>query len=290
VELDDLLGDEPVQHREVQGNETKAFLELFPRMTVLAGGVDSGFNKVAPKDYRPRLMHVCGFGKTVQVYEVAIKVESLNDSDCFVLDAGLKIYQFNGSKSSAWEKRKANTIVDGLKAARLGKVKDTYKIDGLGDSGSPMIAEFWQYFGGKPAAIQESAPEPEALSGEVSLHQISDASGTMTTAEVGRGRLDRALLVSDDAFILDAIGKIYVWIGRGANAGERREAMAYATEYITANGRDWKTPVARVSEGKEPAEFWAAYDGQIEGGRQGEYHKWRKAGAAAGASAAAASS
>ena len=120
VELDDLLGDEPVQYREVEGNESKGFLSLFPKMTVMKGGVESGFNHVKPKEYKPRLLHVCGFGKKVQVYEVPLKPESLNNSDCFVLDAGLQLFQFNGTNASAWERRKANAIVDGLKAARHG--------------------------------------------------------------------------------------------------------------------------------------------------------------------------
>jgi len=38
-------------------------------------------------------------------------LKSLNDHDAFVLDGGLKIWQFNGTKLSAWEKRKANAII-----------------------------------------------------------------------------------------------------------------------------------------------------------------------------------
>jgi len=151
VELDDYLGDEPVQYREVQGNESKGFLSLFPKISILAGGIESGFRNVKPKEYKPRLLHVCGYKKHVQVYQVDLKKESLNNCDSFVLDAGLKIYQFNGTKSSAWEKRKANAIVDELQASRHGKVKETLIIDGLEDKGNKKIDEFWNtYFGGKP--------------------------------------------------------------------------------------------------------------------------------------------
>ena len=104
---------------------------MFNKVTILEGGVDSGFRAVKAKEYKPRLMHVTGYKKHVQVIQVKLKHDSLNNSDSFVLDAGLKIFQFNGTKSSAWEKRKANAIVDELQASRHGKVKETYIIDGI---------------------------------------------------------------------------------------------------------------------------------------------------------------
>jgi gelsolin len=39
VELDDFLGGAPVQYREVEGNESQAFLKLFKEMKILAGSV-----------------------------------------------------------------------------------------------------------------------------------------------------------------------------------------------------------------------------------------------------------
>ena len=46
VELDTLLDDRPVQHREVMNHESKLFLSYFPTLVVEKGGVKSGFNKV----------------------------------------------------------------------------------------------------------------------------------------------------------------------------------------------------------------------------------------------------
>ena len=66
-------------------------------------------------------------------------MESLNDSDCFILDGRLKIFQFNGTKSSTWEKRKANAITDELQASRHGKVKETYIIDAIDDKCNVLI-------------------------------------------------------------------------------------------------------------------------------------------------------
>merc|ERR1719192_1296087 len=122
VELDDLLGDEPVQYREVQGNESQQFLDLWKKMTVLDGGIESGFNKVKPKEYKPRLLHITGYKKHVQVFQVPIKDSSLNNHDSFVLDCGLTLYHFNGAKASSWEKRKANDEVNQICNDRHGKV------------------------------------------------------------------------------------------------------------------------------------------------------------------------
>ena len=84
----------------------------------------------------------------MQVYQVRIKVESLNNNYCFIVDAGLKVFQFNGTKSSAWEKRKANAITDELQASR-------HIIDRIDDKGDVLIEEFWGYFGGRPNANVE---------------------------------------------------------------------------------------------------------------------------------------
>ena len=79
VELDDFLGGGPIQHREVEGHESEAFLALFDNLTVLQGGVDSGFNKMRAAEYRPRLLHLRGSrGGNVRQVEVPLNRASLN--------------------------------------------------------------------------------------------------------------------------------------------------------------------------------------------------------------------
>ena len=79
VELDDLLGGAPIQHREVEGHESEAFLALFQNMQVLQGGIESGFNKVQPASYKPRLLHLRGSkGGNVRQVEVPLNRASLN--------------------------------------------------------------------------------------------------------------------------------------------------------------------------------------------------------------------
>jgi hypothetical protein len=222
------------------------------------------------------LLHISGYQKHVQVYQVPLKVESLNDHDAFVLDAGLKIWQFNGTKSSAWEKRKANAIIDELSVSRNGKSQKSYVIDGLQDKGSPLIEEFWGFFGGRPDAINDEEEAKEVPQVELSLHHISDASGVTEIKEVGRGKLDKSKLNSDDAFILDAGGQLFVWIGKNSTKNEKREAMAYAVRYLGDQGRAADVPIARVIDGQEPQEFWQAFKGQVCGGRSTQIKEWKK--------------
>jgi len=251
-------------------------LDLFPKVTILDGGVDSGFRHVKPEDYKPRLLHVSGYQKHVQVSQVPLKIESLNDSDTFVLDAGLKIWQFNGTKSSAWEKRKANAIVDELTASRNGKVQKSYIIDGLKDKGSPLIEEFWNFFGGRPNEIKDEPEVKEAPEIELSLHHLSDASGVMEINEVSRGKLDKSKLNSDDTFIVDAGSQVFVWIGKSSTKNEKREAMAYAVRYLGEQGRSADVPICRIIDGQETAEFWQAFSGKPVGGRANQLKEWKK--------------
>jgi len=107
VELDTLLGGEPVQHREVQDYESRLFLSYFkPGPQILHGGVESGFRHVKPTEYKPRLLHIKG-KKKIRVREVPLTRESVNSGDVFILDAGLKIFQLNGAKSGPGERAKA---------------------------------------------------------------------------------------------------------------------------------------------------------------------------------------
>jgi len=58
VELDTLLDDMPVQHREVQGHESKLFRSYFDSITLMKGGADTGFRRLLPEAYQPRLFHI----------------------------------------------------------------------------------------------------------------------------------------------------------------------------------------------------------------------------------------
>jgi len=165
VELDDFFGGAPVQYREVQGFESPEFLSLFKTIHIMSGGVESGFNHVKPHEYKARLLHVKGVKDHVRVQQVKQEWKSLNDGDVFILDQGLDIFIWNGSKGGIFEKRKAQEVAGEIRDKRSGKPKLTL-LDALEDNDA-----FWKALGGKPTKDQlpKETPDDEK---KKNLHQI----------------------------------------------------------------------------------------------------------------------
>jgi len=248
VELDTLLGDLPVQYRQVQLYETKEFTKLFKKgLTYLDGGVDTGFNHVKPKEYKPRLMQFKANGQkgAVRVSQVDMKLGSLNKGDVFLLDNGLELIQWNGDQSSAWERRKALTVVQSIKDDRLGRAK-LRVLDG--DEDDPV---FWDLLGGK-GQVAAATPDVKVAAKPPKLFEVSDATGSIqvTAVPVARSSLD-----TDEVYLLDANFRVYIWLGKNASKKEISSAMPLAMKYLKNSGCPGFTPITRVLEGKEPKSF-----------------------------------
>jgi len=255
VELDDLLGDLPVQYREVQGHESKEFLDLFGgQITIMKGGMDSGFNHVKPESYTPRLLHMKG-QKQIRVTEVPTTWKSLNHGDVFLLDAGLDIWQWNGKTSGINEKRKAMEIIQNLKKERNGRPKAVV-LDDMEDD-----EKFWKLLGGKPAAseIKPATSDDVKVEKVKVLFEVSDKTGKLVRTKVAENAVKKSMLKTDEVFLLDIGHTVYCWIGKGASPAERKNGIKMGTDYLTEAGRPIHTPVTRVLEGAEPRGFLAEF-------------------------------
>jgi len=255
VELDDLLGQLPVQFREVMGAESPEFLDLFkPSIKIMDGGIDGGFNKVKPEEYKPRLLHLKG--KThVRVSQVPLAIASLNHGDVFILDNGLELIQWNGDAAGIAEKRKASEVLQNIKDERLGKPKSRV-LDGTEDDPT-----FWSLIGGKGKvkSAAEGGDDSKVASYTSKLLRVSDSSGKITITEVSSGKFVKSDLDSNDVFIVDTEPTIFVWIGSKASKEERSQAFKIANEYIKTAGRPFTTPVVRVVEGSVSPAFDHAF-------------------------------
>jgi len=257
VELDDLLGDLPVQYREVEGHESPEFVDVFKgKISILKGGVDSGFNHVKPNDYKPRLLHFKGNKEQVRITEVKLEWKSLNNGDTFLLDNGLELIQWNGKTAGIHEKRKAQELTNGIRDERNGK--PTIKIlDDLEDHDS-----FWKILGGKPSAGQIAAATSDDVKVDNTkyLWQFSDSSGELKLTKVAEGtNVKKTQLKSEDVFLVDVGTTVYAWVGSGASKKERANAIKIANHYLEKAGRPAHTPVVRVLDKSEPAAFHKAF-------------------------------
>ncbi|NXP67413.1 CAPG protein, partial [Chloropsis cyanopogon] len=89
TQLGSLLGERPVTHREVQGNESDLFMDYFPRgLTYQEGGVASAFKRAQPgPGPTPKLYQVKGKRK-IRASQREPSWASFNTGDCFLLDLG----------------------------------------------------------------------------------------------------------------------------------------------------------------------------------------------------------
>lgn len=250
VELDILLDDKPIQHREVQGHESKLFKSYFRSITILRGGAESGFKKVEATKYEPRLLHFHGDRKHVEVTEIARCLDLLDSSDVYILDLGLKIFQWNGRNSNKDERFRAAWYVNDIKHQRGKCTSETI------DEGMRSCGIFY-------GMLDEVADKNENNSSNSTetvtkkLFRLSDASGEMTFRLEREGCMTHRDLDTNDVFILDTCNDVFVWIGKGTSHNEKKNAMAYAHNYLMRTQHPL-VPITCIGEDKVSHDFEVA--------------------------------
>ncbi|RCI11010.1 hypothetical protein L249_5250 [Ophiocordyceps polyrhachis-furcata BCC 54312] len=270
VELDEFLHGAATQHREVQCAPSDDFLTLFPRISILSGGVRSGFRHVEDKDKQPtrtllRVFQAGTGGANVVVYEVQPTWRRLDDGDVFVLDEGYKIWVWQGRRCSPMEKAKAAQVVHDMTQAKHVDVEVVSQeearsrriIELLGGDDSTPRDGFTQP---RPLNVP-SAAAAAAAAAPRRLFRLSDASGRLELSLVREGgQISAADLDGNDVFLLDDAGRgLWVWEGRGASRAEKARWLGAARAYVQRRQADCAEalamPVAKVVEGFVTAHF-----------------------------------
>lgn len=268
VELDDALGQAPVQHREVQMHETEEFLLLWSDMgglRIMNGGVESGFNDVdtgeagewVPRD--PELHLVSGpTMRTARISKLPeVDIALLSEEDCYVLDSGREsIFLYRGEGASPGETAKAGRFANELANERPdGDVRFC--------SSSDAPDEFWELLGGK-CAIPKSAPNfvrnrDNAPAGseqkEPYLVHVTDVSGSVQATTVATGTAMKGYTLNDsDCYILIEPKRATAWLGSGASLSEKRTAPGRMGQIMVKEGNSLAT-TSVVKQGREPDYF-----------------------------------
>uniref|UniRef100_A0A1I8GIF7 Gelsolin n=3 Tax=Macrostomum lignano TaxID=282301 RepID=A0A1I8GIF7_9PLAT len=252
VELDTLLDDLPVQHREVQGHESALMRSYFPEITYLAGGCPSGFRNVTTREYKPRLLHVRGERQNIVVTEVPRSRKALDNTDVYILDLGDRAIQWNGSGANKNEKFKAAQYLSNLKSERNGRLAAST----LEEDGTPTEHEFY-------TSLTDEEVERDSASGgspgaQKRMMKLSDATGKLNFDLVSTDSLSKSNITEDDVFIIDNGFEVYVYVGENASLTERHNALAYAHNYL----RDSVNPLLPVTvvTPQAPAKTKAAFN------------------------------
>ncbi|XP_065890487.1 gelsolin-like protein 2 [Dysidea avara] len=251
VELDTLLDDKPVQHREVMGHESTLFKSYFNTIELLEGGADTGFRHVKPEEYQPRLLHISGVRKNISVKERPLSKHSLDSGDVFILDLGLTIYQWNGKTCNKDEKYKAVQYTQQIKSERSGRCK----VETLDEREISAGHEFYKSLPDEPLDKDEEEDDSSFVK---SIFRLSDESGKMEFSLVSEGNFQRSVLDSNDVFIIDTGKAVFVWIGSGASESEKKNAMTYAHNYLMGTKHPL-VPVTCLKQGDENKEFNAEF-------------------------------
>lgn len=247
VELDDLLDDGPVQHREVQGSESALFQSYFKGLHYMDGGIASGFRQVKPEEYKPRLFQVRRTRKSVRTFEVPLSAKSINHGDVFILDAGLSVYMFIGAHANAFEKMKGGALASNIVSSRKGKAKFYPEVND----------DFWKVLGGSLADVQPASEETEEdeldkplNADKVKLFRLSDATGKMVFSKEREGKISEEMLDENDVFIIDCDIEIFVWVGKGASQSEKSHCMKTAGDYLVSQKKPTTIPICRIVQGQ----------------------------------------
>jgi advillin len=236
------------------------FLSYFKKdgIEYLQGGVASGFSTVKRDEFATHLYQVKG-KHTVRVTQIEVKNSSLTIDDVYVLDLGLQLFQFNGSKANRMEKAKGLEFVRKLNNdARGGRATVTI-IDE-----DPKNETFWRTLGGyiDVKKVGGDDEDHDKLSKKsTTVLRLSDTTGQLKVDNVtpSSGILTKEILKSDDVFIIDTGASLFVWVGKGANDAERKNAIPSATKYLENCGRSLHIPISRVVESGEPPVFKALF-------------------------------
>ena len=176
---------------------------------------------------------------------------SFGRGDCYLVDAGMKIYLWIGPNSSVDEKFLTAASAVMRDQSREGKA-DIDRIDG-GNEPADFKALFTDF--------QLTDEDTEGIlkkvhleTHEYKLWRVHREGDETFFAEVP---VNKDELKTDDVFILDTWDDIFVWRGKGATAREKFDGTILARRYDAE--RVGVQEIEIIEEGNEPEDFLKAF-------------------------------
>lgn len=237
MELDEYLGKKATMIFEQQRMESELFVSYFPNVTIMNGGIESQYKNVEVNQYRPRLYHIKGKGKNIVSNQVPINFKSMNSNDVFILDAGLRIFNWRGKASSSFEKYQGALIAKNLREERNSK-PEIISIE-QGEEAN----EFKELMQNNEEDVQN------INTGAIvkKMFKLSDEEGKLSLSEVN---YSKDSLDSSAAFLIDRGDALLIWIGKGASKSEKKFSSVYAKKYLLQEDKTESVKIILVHEGR----------------------------------------
>lgn len=171
--------------------------------------------------------------------------------DCYLVDAGMKIYLWIGPKSTVDEKFLTAAAAVMSDQSREGKAD----IDRIEGGNEPQ--KFKALFDDFRMTDEDTEGILKKVHMETHEHKLWKVHREGDETYFTEVKLDRNSLRSDDVFLLDAWDDIWVWRGKDASAHEKFDATIIARKYDAE--RVGVQAIEIIEEGQEPERFLASF-------------------------------
>lgn len=260
VNLRNFLAAECRTIREEQADESEEFLSLFNTgISYIEGGrTASGFFTVEDTVYVTRLYRIHpplqqAQASSIHLEPVPVLSESLDPRFVFLLDAGLRLFIWNGPKAKNTFKSKTRLL-----AEKINKNERKNKAEILTEQFGAESPEFWTLLGESEGtrpedpiiehvALDWTQPSPR-------LYRVTLGMGYLELPQVD-AKLEKCLLQSKHVYVLDCGTDLFVWFGRQSTRLVRAAAVKLSQELFSMIDRAEPALVTRIQEGNEPQIF-----------------------------------
>ncbi|XP_035825487.1 protein flightless-1 homolog isoform X3 [Aplysia californica] len=260
VNLRNLLGADCRTIRQEMNDEDDEFLALFETgVSYIEGGrTSSGFYTVEDVEPEQRLYRATGT-LSVHMERCPVLVDLLDLRHVFLLDAGQKLFIWNGKKSNLVTRTKTRLIAEKInKNERKGSAEIFQFAQGK------ETGEFWRLIGGPPVNLEVTiSAQSDIPLANPRLYRVGLGKGYLELPQVHipKNRLVNSLLDTKCVYILDCITDVFVWIGKKSTRLVRAAALKLSQELHDMICRPEYVTIYRCLEGTEPQIFKTKFVG-----------------------------
>ncbi|KAJ8349660.1 hypothetical protein SKAU_G00247900 [Synaphobranchus kaupii] len=242
--LDQQYNGELVQVQVPMGKEPIHLLAIFKGKMVV---YEEGSTRECTTQLQSavRLFHIHGTNEfNTRAIEVPARSSCLHSNDVFVLKTEACCYLWYGKGCSGDEREMGKSLADIISRKEKHVIAEGQE-----------PADFWVNLGGRSQYPNGKRLQEESLYISPRLFECSNQTGRFIATEITN--FTQEDLDEDDVMLLDIWDQVFLWIGRGANETEKKEAFVKAQDYLRNHpaGRSVDTPIILIKQEFEPPTF-----------------------------------